>query len=132
MIQKYLIDLAIALAVIASAAGLGYWKGTADTTNTNLVEHVESLNKSIDDLNKETKKAGKLNLQLSQTINARKKADDESTKVFANALAATSHLRVNCVFDDSIMQQLYEAADRADQAASSGFTSPLRTGDPPH
>lgn len=131
MIQKYALDFVVAIVVIGGAAGLGYWKGSADTTKANLVEHIESLNQSITDLDKETKKAGTLNLQLSQTISARKKADAQSTQVFTNALAATAHLRFNCVFDDYIMQQLHLSADRADQAASGGFAGALSTGDPP-
>lgn len=129
--QKYLIDFAIAIAVIAGAAGLGYWKGSVDTKEKNLSDEIASLNTSLNGLAEQTKEAGKLNLQLSNTIAARKKADAQSTQVFTNALNATAHLRFNCVFDDNIMQQLYQAADRADQAASSGFVSPVRTGDPP-
>lgn len=109
----------------------GYQKGVADTTQKNLSDEIASLNKSLDGLAEQTKKAGELNLQLNSTIAARKKADDQSTQVFTNALAATAHLRFNCVFDDNIMQQLHQAADRADQAASSGFARALRTGDPP-
>ncbi|WP_141229460.1 hypothetical protein [Cellvibrio mixtus] len=106
-------------------------RGVADTKEKNLSDEIASLNNSLNGLAEQSKEAGKLNLQLSQTINDRKRADQQSTQVFTNALNATAHLRFDCRFDDNIMQQLDQAADRADQAASSGFASPLRTGDPP-
>ncbi len=105
--------------------------GVAETTEEQLATEIKSLGDSLHGLAEQTKKASELNLQLSQTIAARKKADEQSTQVFTHALAATAHLRFNCVFDDNIMQQLFQAAERADQAASSGFTSALSTGDPP-
>lgn len=104
--------------------------GVAETTEKNLTDEIESLNQSLEGLNEQSQKAGELNLQLSNTIAARKKADAASTQVFTNALNATAHLRFNCVFGDNIMQQLDQAADRADQAAASGFTGALPTGDP--
>jgi hypothetical protein len=129
--RKNLLALAIAAITFGLTGYLGYVKGVADTTQENLASEIVSLNNSLDGLAEQTKKAGELNLQLSNTIADRKKADAQSTQVFTNALAATAHLRFNCVFDDSIMQQLFQAADRADQAASSGFAGALRTGDPP-
>lgn len=129
--RKNLLALAIAAITFGLTGYLGYVKGVADTIQKNLADEIASLNNSLDGLAQQTKEAGELNLQLSKTIAARKKADDQSTQVFTNELAATSHLRFNCVFDDNIMQQLHLSADRADQAASSGFASALRTGDPP-
>ena len=129
--KKNLLLITIAALSYGLVAYTGYVFGVAETTEKNLTDEIESLNQSLEGLNEQAQKAGELNLQLSQTINARKKADAESTKVFTNALAADAHLRFNCVFNDNIMQQLSEAADRADQAASGGFVSPLRSGDPP-
>lgn len=129
--RRNLLALAIAAITFGFAGYTGYVIGVAETTKKNLSDEITSLNQSLDGLVEQTKKAGQLNLQLSNTIADRKKADDQSTQVFTNALAATAHLRFNCVFDDSIMQQLYQAADRADQAASGGFAGALRSGDPP-
>lgn len=129
--RKNLLALAIAAITFGLTGYLGYVKGVADTTQKNLADEIASLNNSLDGLAQQTKEAGELNLQLSKTIAARKKADDQSTQVFNNALAATAHLRFNCVFDDNVMHQLHQAADRADQAASSGFAGAMRTGDPP-
>lgn len=126
-----LLGVALIGAVCFASAKMGYIAGYADATEKNLTDEIESLNQSLEGLADQTQKAGELNLQLSKTIAARKKADDQSTQVFINALAATAHLRFNCVFDDNIMQQLHLSADRADQAASSGFAGALRTGDPP-
>lgn len=131
MIQKYVLYVVIAIAAVSGAGGLGYWKGRTDSREENLTQHVKSLNESITDLNAATKEAGQLNLKLGKTISARIKADQQSTQVFTNALAATSHLRFNCVFDDNIMQQLDQAADRADQAASSGISYSLPARSPP-
>jgi hypothetical protein len=131
MLLKTLTPWIIGCVLLCAACFIGYQEGVADTTQENLADEITSLNNSLNGLAEQTKKAGELNLQLSNTIAARKKADAQSTQVFTNALAATAHLRFNCVFDDSIMQQLYQAADRADQAASSGFAGALRTGDPP-
>lgn len=117
--------------LLCAACLFGYMRGVADTKEKNLSDEIASLNKSLDGLAEQTKKAGKLNLQLSQTINDRKKADAKSTQVFTNALAATAHLRFDCRFDDNIMQQLFQTADRADEAASGGLVSSLRSGDPP-
>ncbi|HSX85401.1 MAG TPA: hypothetical protein VLE50_08325 [Cellvibrio sp.] len=131
MLLKKLTPWIIGCALLCAACFIGYQKGVADTTEKNLTAEIGSLNKSLDELQVQTKAAGQLNLQLGKTINARQKADQQSTQVFTNALAATAHLRFNCVFDDNIMQQLFQSADRADQAASSGLVSAMPTGDPP-
>ena len=131
MLLKTLTPWIIGCVLLCAACFIGYQKGVADTTQNNLADEIASLNKSLDGLAAQTKEAGRLNFQLSNTIAARKKSDAQSTQVFINALAATAHLRFNCVFDDNVMQQLHWSADRADQAASSGFAGALRTGDPP-
>lgn len=131
MLLKTLTPWIIGCVLLCAACLFGYMRGVADTKEKNLSDEIASLNNSLNSLADQTKKAGELNFQLSNTIAARKKADDRSTQVFTNALAATAHLRFNCVFDDNIMQQLHLSADRADQAASSGFAGALRTGDPP-
>ena len=131
MLKTKLLIGVIAAAAYAWIGFVGYQMGVTDTTEKNLRADVDSLNQSIVNFNAENKKAGQLNLQLSNTISARVKADAESTKVFSNALAATSHLRFNCLFDDNIMQQISEAADRADHAATSGITFALPSGPPP-
>lgn len=135
MLQKKLLALAIAAAV---AGGIGFasyqyghLKGYSAANTEWQAADIEALTGVIDEFKTLAKEANTQSLALSKTIAARKKADDQSTQVFTNALAATAHLRFNCVFDDSIMQQLYQAADRADEAASSGFAGALRTGDPP-
>lgn len=131
MLLKQLTPWIIGCALLCAACFIGYQKGVADTTRQNLTDEIESLNQSLADLAEQSHKAGELNLQLSKTIADRKKADAQSTQVFTNALNATAHLRFDCRFDDNIMQQLFKAADRADEAASSGFAGALRTGDPP-
>jgi hypothetical protein len=135
MLQQKIISWAIAAVIITGACFVsnqwGYTKGVADTKAKQQTADIAALNKSIGDLNEATKKAGDVNLQLSNTISTRQKADADSTRAFKNALSTTAHLRVNCVFDSNIMQQLSTAADRADKAAGSGFGGALPTGDPP-
>jgi len=129
MLLKQLAPWVIGCVVICAAYFTGYQKGMAVATQKSLGDEIGSLNQSLKDLAEQTREASKLNIQLSKTISDRKKSDAESTKVFTHALAATAHLRFDCVFDDNVMQQLHQAAERADQAASSGFGSPLRAGD---
>jgi hypothetical protein len=110
---------------------MSYREGVTATHKKYLTEEISELNKSIGNLQAATRDAGHANLLLNQTISKRQKADAESTKVFANALAATAHLRFNCLFDHNIMQQISETADRADQAATSGISFTLPTSSPP-
>lgn len=124
LLKKILVCIAfIALSVAAcfAAKEFGYTQGVADTNTKHQAADIAALNQSITNLNEATKSAGEANLKLHNTISARQKADAESTKVFSNALTATAHLRFDCFFDDNIMQQLYQAADRADNAATSGL-----------
>lgn len=125
MLLKTLTPPLIGIALLCAACFIGYQKGVADTTHKNLSAEITSLNNSLGDLAKQTQQAAELNLQLSKTIAARKKADDQSTKELTHALAATAHLRFNCMFNDNIMQQLYTSAERATQAASGGIVSAM-------
>lgn len=119
--QQKIIGLAIAMAFCVGLYFIGHFKGYADAQEDHYRADIDSLNKSIVDLNAATKAAGAANLVLHKTISEKQKADNQSTQAFKNAINSTAHLRFNCVFDDSIMQQLYGAADRADKAAASGI-----------
>lgn len=132
MLLKKLTPWIIGCALLCAACFIGYQKGVAVTTQKNLAAEIASLNKSLDGLAEQTKKAGQVNLQLHNAASVIKKAQAKSTQEFTNALNSTAHLRFNCVFDNSIMQQLFQAADAADTAATSGITGALRTGGPPH
>lgn len=118
----------IVCGLLCAACLFGYLKGVADTKEKNLSDEIASLNKSIVDLNAATKAAGVANLVLHKTISEKQKADNQSTQAFKNAINSTAHLRFNCVFDDSIMQQLFGAADRADKAAAGGINYAMPAG----
>lgn len=138
MIKKISVRLIVFLigCLLVSAAcyvskEFGYQQGVAETKELHFAADIARLNLVLDDFNVAVRAAGEANLQLNKTISARQKADAESTKVFTNALNATAHLRFNCVFDDSIMQQLHQTADRADQAAASGISVAMPSSSPP-
>lgn len=119
------------LALLFIARQGGYTAGVADSNAEHDTANINALNKSIANLNVAVKEASAANIELHKTINARKKADQQSTKVFVNELKATANLRTHCMFDDSIMQKLYTAADAADEAASGGIIKRLPSRDPP-
>lgn len=124
-IIPWLIGCVAIYAACFASKEFGYQQGVADTTQKNLANEIGLLNESLNVLAEQTKKAGELNLVLHNTISQRQRADQQSTQVFVNALNATAHLRFDCRFDDNIMQQIFQTADRADQAAASGFGSAL-------
>lgn len=67
------------------------------------------------------------NLRLGKTINIMIAANAQSTSEIRRALTTTSHLRIDCVFDDAVMHYIHDAADRADRAASSGIDDAVPT-----
>lgn len=130
-IIKPFVGALLILALLFIARQVGYTAGYADANGEHQKADIAALNNSIVNLNVAVKEAGAANLELHKTINARKQADQQSTKVFVNELKATAHLRTQCWFSDSIMQKLYTAADAADEAASSGIIKRLPSRDPP-
>lgn len=130
-IIKPFVGALLILALLFIARQQGYSTGYSDANAEHQKADIAALNNAIVNLNVSVKKAGEQNLELHKTINARKKADQQSTKVFVNELNATAHLRTQCMFDDSIMQKLHTAASAADQAASGGLVERLPSRDPP-
>jgi hypothetical protein len=107
----------------------GYDKGVALSESKYHKADIKALEKVITQTEALVSEAEKASLAINQTISDRAKADHKTTQDIRNALSTTAHLRVDCVFDNNVMQQLGEAADRADQAAASGIVSamPART-----
>lgn len=131
MIQKKILVVAIA-AVFAGSISFasyryGHLKGFSAANAEWQAADIEALAGVIDEFKTLSKEAKAQSLVLSGTISARQVADQKSTQVFVNALNATAHLRFNCMFDDSIMQQFNQAADRADEAAATGFGNSVPT-----
>lgn len=120
------------LALLFTARQIGYSAGLADAKLDVQKADIASLNKSIGDLRVATKDANEANFRIHKTISDRVIADRKTTQDIRHALTSTSYLRNDCLFDSGIMQQLSEAADRADQAAASGFNSAMPTGSAPN
>lgn len=105
----------------------GYDKGYAVSESKYQKADIQALEKIISKTELLIGKAEQASLAISKTISDRVKADHKTTQDFRHALSTTAHLRVDCVFDNNIMQQLAEAADRADQAAASGISGAVPT-----
>lgn len=90
-------------------------------TITGLADTLEQTKSLMD-------KSNAHNLRLGKTINTMIAANAQSTSEIRRALTTTSHLRIDCVFDDGVMHYIHNAADRADRAASGGLddTVPAR------
>lgn len=88
---------------------------------------IAALNGVIANTEKLTKAADAASLAINKSIVDRQAADRKTTQDFKHALSTTAHLRVSCVFDNNIMRQLSEAADRADQATTSGIVGAMPT-----
>jgi len=89
---------------------------------------IKSLQGVIDSTEKLTKAADKASLFFNKLMSGQIKANQQTTQDLLNALSTTAHLRVNCVFDDGVMRQIYQAADRADAAAASGIANTMPAG----
>lgn len=122
------------LLVIAAQVATGVWghsvgfsKGVAAAESKYQKADIAALKGVIANTEKLTKAADAASLAMNKSIVDRQAADRKTTQDFKHALSTTAHLRVSCVFDNSIMRQLSEAADRADQAATSGIVSAVPT-----
>jgi len=89
-------------------------------TIAGLAETIEETKELMDQSNAN-------NLRLGKTINTMIAANAQSTSEIRRALTTTSHLRIDCVFDDNVMHYIHNAADRADRAASSGIDDAVPT-----
>lgn len=89
-------------------------------TITGLAETIEETKALMDQSNAN-------NLRLGKNINTMIAANAQSTSEIRRALTTTSHLRIDCVFDDNVMHYIHNAADRADRAASSGIDDAVPT-----
>lgn len=101
----------------------GYDKGFSSAESKYQKADIKALEKVITKTESLIGEAERTSLAISKTISDRVKADQKTTQEFHDALSTTAHLRVDCVFDNNVMQQLGETANRADQAATAGFIS---------
>lgn len=105
----------------------GYDKGYAASESKYQKADIQALEKIITKTELLISEAEQASLAISKTISDRAQADHKTTQDIRHALSTTAHLRVSCVFDNNVMQQLSEAANRADHAAASGFGSAVPT-----
>lgn len=104
----------------------GYEQGVADTQLTQSRAETQqaagALNDFIAGARELTANANLASERLSQQVNARQVADEQSTEAIRAALKKTAVSRVTCVFDDDVMQQIATARERAASAATTGLT----------
>lgn len=127
-LKMILIGLVLQLLIGFAIGELFYAKGFEAAKDSCQKGEIAALNAVIDKTELLTRDANAASLALNKSISDQKRADQKSTEVFAHALASTANARVNCVFDRNIMQQLDEAADRADNAAASGINRAVSAG----
>ena len=128
-----LIALAVAWVVTIVATGFGGWlyghtQGHAQAVQVCQSADIKSLTGVINQVDLLSKEANTFNLQLSNTLAQQQKQNQQTTQELQRALSTTSHLRVECVFDDRVMQLIHQAADRADHAAASGINGAVPAG----
>lgn len=133
MNMKLMIALALAWLLSVIASGVGGWlyghaRGHAKATQACQQANIDTLNGVIDQVSHYAQSANRASLVLSKTLAERKKADSQLTQELEHALSVTADQRRGCVFDDSVMQLIQSAADRADEAATRGLGDPLRSG----
>lgn len=122
-LRLYLAAAAIA-ALIASHAAVYFWGNTKGFHAAQIEckdAEIEQLTSLISSTQALTESANTASLALGKTINDRTAADAKTTKELRRVLSETAHLRAGCVFDDDVMHQLDEAANKADGAATGGF-----------
>lgn len=109
--------------------GISHGKSVAKQEYTALQaqQAAEALNQFIESTKQLTKAANDASSALSQQIVERKLYDEQSTKALQEALNTTADDRVNCVFDDSVLQFIDAARDSAARATTGGITRNTRS-----
>lgn len=124
---KYLVYAVLIAAAVWAIHSNGYERGVADTqlvqSRAETKQAAGALTEFIDGTRELTANANLASQQLAQQINARQAADEQSTEAIRAALKKTAELRVICVFDADVMQQLDAARERAASAATTGIAS---------
>lgn len=104
----------------------GYKQGVADTelkqSRAEAQQAAGALNDFIAGTRELTANANLASERLSEQVNARQAADEQSTEAIRAALKKTATTRILCVFDADVMQQLAAARERAASAATTGLT----------
>ena len=123
---RYLVWAGLIAVTVWMIHSSGYEQGVADTQLTQSRAETQqaagALNDFIAGTRELTANANLASERLSQQINARQTADEQSTEAIRAALKKTAVSRVTCVFDADVMQQIATARERAASAATTGLT----------
>ena len=117
------IALGFVLAVIAAGVG-GYGFGHAEGKAAQVADYnantVKQLGDQLEAHDGLVQRSTAANQALRATIQARKKANQQTTEVLTHELNSTADSRAGCVFPPGVMRELSAARDRAAEAASGG------------
>ena len=117
------IALGFVLAVIVASIG-GYGFGHAEGKAAQVADYnattVKQLGNQLAAHDELVQRSTAANQALRATIQARKKANQQTTEVLTHELNSTADSRAGCVFPPGVMRELSAARDRAAEAASGG------------
>lgn len=123
---RYLVWAMLIAVTVWMIHSSGYEQGVADTQLTQSRAETQQAARALNDFiagaRELTANANLASERLSQQVNARQAADEQSTEAIRAALKKTAVSRVTCVFDDDVMQQIAAARERAASAATTGLT----------
>lgn len=123
---RYLVWAVLIAVTVWMIHSSGYEQGVADTQLTQSRAETQqaagALNDFIAGARELTANANLASERLSQQVNARQAADEQSTEAIRAALKKTATTRILCMFDADVMQQLATARERAASAATTGLT----------
>ncbi|MBW5893130.1 hypothetical protein IM880_12985 [Pectobacterium polaris] len=122
-IWPYLMAVIVALVCYAAGKREGRSAAQLELSQAETKLAVGVLTEFIAGTRELTANANLASQQLALQINARQAADEQSTEAIRAALKKTAELRVMCVFDADVMQQLEAARERAASAATTGIAS---------
>jgi hypothetical protein len=138
-LKRALINIALLIIVIAMAFGAhlydkraavkaSYAQGKNDALIDYLQTDIKTLTTVITQTQALIDHANAISATLDAAIAKRQVTDQKTTQEIYRALSRTANERIDCDFDDSVMQQLAAARDRANQAAATGIGNPVPAG----
>jgi flagellar biosynthesis chaperone FliJ len=117
--------LLLQLALLAGVFKAAYDKGFAAAQIENQQSQIDQLATVIGNTQTLVNYAESVSERIQQTLSSHQVADQKTTQEIHRALSQTASTRIDCKFDDVVMQQLTAARDRANQAATAGIGYPL-------
>ncbi len=122
-IKAALFALAVAALAVGFMALRAYYIGVGEAQEKARqdAQTVQALSSLIDSHAGLIQAANLASMGMTDAMNARRQADDHSTRSFKNALQKTAGNRSGCLFDADSLRYLDEARARAAGAAASGL-----------